>query len=1271
MEEDKKTKVTTKIIILLKLPNKPLSGQGGSITENVPIGGKFDLIDQDGNKFNSKQMNGHLSLVYFGFTYCPDICPTTLNKLSNVISTLEKYKIDIMPIFITIDPKRDTSLLLKEYLGHFYPKFIGLTGSEEDLKYVADLYKVISISKKTEVELSLERLENDQRILQQEKERLELLREKEVEKAEAERRARSGDVEKELEAALGLFPCQDSALETQVKTLESLEKQKKEKLAEKELLESSTQERINELLQEHSDVRRLDIIGLERAEKEIQVQARESVIREKTEKVDVQKELLKEVRAEVALQTKNIQDLERMRPLLLQLGEARQELQILEQAQGIVNIENEKAPFDKFLEYDKNISTSELILKELNTAREELDKRYFDGERSEELKESRKENQNLIEQANEALELLELAQTIRDNKDVSKASMEELLPGVEKQQEKWQEELDRLNSEIQPTDKARVSELISDDNLSEELDSQKEKVEKAISTVKSSPGYKYLSRQGEPINEVIFQMAAEEQLAEKNYSYETNLDKFVKNEKESLREKSEREYDLGYEVQDLESELAKIKKAKKVELSPELTEELEQAKQKIRDNNSRKKLALEQEMQSVESAGIGQAETFARDISSLDKRILEEEFNKLEASRKAKVVKSKEQEYEERFYFASKDLRAVKLRDTVAHRRELREQEESLRKEFREEITSLQVENERLRRAAIEEVEKERELSRRQIDSLTDQLREKDEQVSMSGVSLAEEFAQMRVPELEKELQDLRLENQRLKEASDKEIALLQKQVQEKGEQVGLLEGQIQEKEKAIIEQAKQGKLALDSVQGEFSSVREQLGVAKSGSEQAVLLQAQLKELQQEKAGIIEKNELAAQEAQRQLEALELSKKEALEKQEKATKQLQISLDAEVASLIDKLQISEKRVQDQQRVIDSMGSYLSELDDRIGSLEAELIVAEQDIEGNVGDNAKLGKKVIQLEQEIAEAREERDDALGKKHKAEELLKEFQEFHEQELDRREAVLEHPRHLADKSEPKGHELPEEVHSVVTKIPDRVSTVTDDQMLKDFRDLRLMADIEHEKYKEIHSKYPHSDIEWQGKNQVSINKDGVELCKLNSKPVTPPPAGYELDGQKIANYRSLELPLKAESGPMHMSLAAKDLQGNNISGKNAVYLTAHYDKQGKLVEMTAPIPVYYTDEGRESPVCIKRDGKTYTLPVNRGQYEDMLKQIEVNKGLQAELGVEKSKSAPLGKESLSKDLIRISAKVSPHSVKLVEGRHSTFTPVKQTQPVKSKEM
>jgi protein SCO1/2 len=158
MEEDKKTisKVTRIIIIFsvviaalslyillaIDLPNKPLAGHGGNINDNVPIGGKFILTDQNGNKFDSDQMKGHLSLVYFGFTYCPDICPTSLGKLSNVISTLDKYQIDILPIFITIDPKRDTSALMKEYLTHFHPKFVGLTGSDDEIKRTAELYKV-------------------------------------------------------------------------------------------------------------------------------------------------------------------------------------------------------------------------------------------------------------------------------------------------------------------------------------------------------------------------------------------------------------------------------------------------------------------------------------------------------------------------------------------------------------------------------------------------------------------------------------------------------------------------------------------------------------------------------------------------------------------------------------------------------------------------------------------------------------------------------------------------------------------------------------------------------------------------------------------------------------------------------------------------------------------------------------------------------------------------------------------------------------------------
>lgn len=130
------------ILLAIELPNKPLAGQGGNINDDVPIGGEFVLTDQNGNKFASSQMKGHLSLVYFGFTYCPDICPTTLNKLTNVIKTLEKYQIDILPIFITIDPARDTPSLLKEYLGHFHHKFIGLTGDESQVKKAAEAYKV-------------------------------------------------------------------------------------------------------------------------------------------------------------------------------------------------------------------------------------------------------------------------------------------------------------------------------------------------------------------------------------------------------------------------------------------------------------------------------------------------------------------------------------------------------------------------------------------------------------------------------------------------------------------------------------------------------------------------------------------------------------------------------------------------------------------------------------------------------------------------------------------------------------------------------------------------------------------------------------------------------------------------------------------------------------------------------------------------------------------------------------------------------------------------
>jgi len=108
----------------------------------VEIGGNFTLIDQKGEIFDSSKLDGKYSLIYFGFTYCPDICPDSLQKITNVLDTLKSYNISIVPLFITIDPKRDTTEVLKEYTKHFHEDFVALTGTEDQIKEVTKLFKV-------------------------------------------------------------------------------------------------------------------------------------------------------------------------------------------------------------------------------------------------------------------------------------------------------------------------------------------------------------------------------------------------------------------------------------------------------------------------------------------------------------------------------------------------------------------------------------------------------------------------------------------------------------------------------------------------------------------------------------------------------------------------------------------------------------------------------------------------------------------------------------------------------------------------------------------------------------------------------------------------------------------------------------------------------------------------------------------------------------------------------------------------------------------------
>ncbi|GMM43161.1 Cu-binding protein [Hanseniaspora uvarum] len=107
------------------------------------IGGPFQLVDTNNNTFTHKDLEGKWSLVYFGFTHCPDICPEELDQLGEWLKMLDSkgYK-DIQSVFITCDPNRDTPEVIKDYLLEFHDGIVGLTGTHEQIKHVCKQYRV-------------------------------------------------------------------------------------------------------------------------------------------------------------------------------------------------------------------------------------------------------------------------------------------------------------------------------------------------------------------------------------------------------------------------------------------------------------------------------------------------------------------------------------------------------------------------------------------------------------------------------------------------------------------------------------------------------------------------------------------------------------------------------------------------------------------------------------------------------------------------------------------------------------------------------------------------------------------------------------------------------------------------------------------------------------------------------------------------------------------------------------------------------------------------
>lgn len=106
------------------------------------IGGPFTLTDQHGKTVKDSDFRGKVMLVFFGFTHCPDICPVSVSTLSNVMTALGDKATNVAPIFITVDPKRDTQAAMKAYLANFDPRMVALTGEAKAIKQAADAYKV-------------------------------------------------------------------------------------------------------------------------------------------------------------------------------------------------------------------------------------------------------------------------------------------------------------------------------------------------------------------------------------------------------------------------------------------------------------------------------------------------------------------------------------------------------------------------------------------------------------------------------------------------------------------------------------------------------------------------------------------------------------------------------------------------------------------------------------------------------------------------------------------------------------------------------------------------------------------------------------------------------------------------------------------------------------------------------------------------------------------------------------------------------------------------
>ena len=148
MNETAKPRFLLALSLLLALVTAAACDRGGAEPplKDARIGGAFTLTDQDGRRVSDTDFAGRYRILYFGFSHCPDVCPTDLASIGQALDRLEKRRpaaaARVQPIFITVDPERDTPAALKPYVAAFHPRLIGLTGTPAQ---IADVTKKFGI----------------------------------------------------------------------------------------------------------------------------------------------------------------------------------------------------------------------------------------------------------------------------------------------------------------------------------------------------------------------------------------------------------------------------------------------------------------------------------------------------------------------------------------------------------------------------------------------------------------------------------------------------------------------------------------------------------------------------------------------------------------------------------------------------------------------------------------------------------------------------------------------------------------------------------------------------------------------------------------------------------------------------------------------------------------------------------------------------------------------------------------------------------------------